>query len=239
MKDEEFLVPDVRRILSFGGTGAFAICVISAVLRGSWKISTKEHHALMPFGERFVAYLYVICVVGVQVCTFTSTELWSPTRGPDDTWEIMWGVTCLFCTLFAVKSMLAKQTYRLDIHHALLFHGFFCFLCVLFLVIHDAMDFVAAPMVLCAVCYCFVLMYPPRHFQVAGHSALCAYDEAEAALLQHGLTIRNTVLQNEALDELRRRNTPFFSERLKNMFCGFFMKEDPPEANLAEHIVLQ
>lgn len=204
LDNEEFSVPEIRWWLSYGGTTCFSMLCFAAIWRGSIKTSVSQHFKLMKYWERIFASLYVLCVLMVQIGTFTIREMWDMPYGPDDAWEIIWGAFGCAGTLLCVMALYSKQCYRLHLHHALLVHFAYCALCIANMKIRDVDSWYTAPMYILCIYSLWMIAVAPRVFQITGHTAIMSNNEDEWFVISFGIPRK---FQEVSFDDLSNAQT--------------------------------
>lgn len=213
--DEETRIPVLRWWLSYGGTGVFFVLAMAVIWRGSIKIPWAQHRKITKYWERVFATIHCFFIVCVQIGTFTTREIWDISRGPDDAWEILWGMMGLCASALCLCALLSRQYYRLHLHHALLVHGSFCALCIADLILRDNMSWHAGPMMVCAVNMQWMISVAPRVFQITGHTSSSAENQDEKLLLMFGTRFRFEMASLEDLEKMRYEALSYFAR-------GFF-----------------
>ena len=200
---ESEYIPTLRHAMSAGGTLAFCAMATFAIMFGSPRISRNKHRNLMQYWERIFCYLYLACIVLVQVGTFEWKEFFELDEGPDDVWEILWGAVGLGGCVDLLMAFVSRQGYRLHIHHALLLHQFFCMVCVANVIMRDQFFPHVVPMIICLIYGQWFMGVLPRHFQVAAHSASMSNDQQEWNIFFYGINKTFRELPAEEINNLR------------------------------------
>ena len=197
-------INNARRYASYGGFFLFFCASVLATLRGSLRIEIHAHCRLLGYWERVFALVYLLSITFVQVGTFLVKDLFGARHGPDDAWELLWGFTLVAAAALVVLSLLIKQFYLYTLYSAFSLVHYFLVVAVANILIRDLFMLHVVPMMFAVIYGCWFLAVVPRPFQIAGHTASMAENEAESFILLHGFSRDYVVMDADEIEDVRR-----------------------------------
>lgn len=197
-------INSVRRYASYGGFFLFFCAAAVATLRGSLRVAIHAHCRMLGYWERVFAIVYLLSIAFVQVGTFFIKDFFDVRHGPDDAWELLWGFTLLAAAALLVQAFAVKQFYLHTLYSAFSLVHYFLVVAVANILIRDQFMLHVVPMMFAVVYGCWFLSVVPRPFQIAGHTASMAENDAESFILLHGFSRDYVVMDATEVEDMRR-----------------------------------